>query len=192
MSNGLSRRSRLRRAFLRRAWLGAALGLVACLGYQFVDERGVLGPELRTIQFRTLENRTTETGFEALLADSLREEFVRRGALVPVLSDAPNRAPFALSGSVASSAVKTGAFSSVALTLEDVIEVSVSLQIARGGSIVWENNALRGSERFLASPDPQVYASNKEQALRRIASGLAQQVHDGLFQALVFQPQPPE
>jgi hypothetical protein len=172
-----------------------ALALLAAgCGYQFVDERGVLDPELRQIQFRVLENRTTEAGFEVLLADALREEFARRGALKPLLSDGPARAPFVLEGTVASSSVSSSAFSSVALTLEDMVEVVVDLEVTKSGSgaVVWQDPELRVSEKFLASPDPQVYESNKEQALRRLASRLAQEVHDGLFQAFVFQAPPAE
>jgi hypothetical protein len=171
--------------------LGAGLALGGC-SYQVVSERGVLGREESAIQLRTLENTTNEPGFEALLADALREEFARRGALRPVLSDAAGRAPFALAGEVSSVRVSTSAFSSVALTLEDEVQVSVDLRVTRAQKLVWQDGALRAEERFLASPDPQVYESNKEQALRRIASRLAQQVHDGLFQALVFQPQAAE
>jgi hypothetical protein len=165
-----------------------ALTALASCGYQLVNERALVDPELREIQMRTIENRTNEGGFEALLADSLQEEFSRRGALRPKLSDGSTAAPYVLEGTVLSATVRSSAFSSVALTLEDQIEMVVSLEVARSaGDVVWENQELRGSERFLASPDPQVYESNKEQALRRLAARLAQEVHDGLFQQLQFE-----
>jgi hypothetical protein len=180
--------------FARGAALLAVLAVAtaaASCGYQFVDDRGALDPEMREIQFRVLENRTAEPGFEVLLADALREEFVRRGALRPVLSDGPSRAPLVLEGTVASAQIRSRAFSSTALTLEDSVDVTVNLEVTRAsGEVVWQDAALQASERFLASPDPQVYESNKEQALRRIASRLATVAHDALFQAFVFKPRP--
>jgi outer membrane lipopolysaccharide assembly protein LptE/RlpB len=171
-----------------RALAAVALSALAGCGYSLVDERALVDPELRDIQMRTLENRTSEGGFEGLLADALREEFVRRGALEPVLSDGSTRAPYVLEGTVLGATVRSSAFSSVALTLEDQIEMVVSLEVARAaGDVVWQNPELRVAERFLASPDPQVYESNKEQALRRLAARMAQSVHDGLFQQLQFE-----
>jgi hypothetical protein len=189
--------ARIRRQNSPDPWGGgpallALLALAASCGYQIVDERAALDPEMREIQFRSIENQTAESGFEVLLADALREEFARRGALKPVLSDGPARAALVLEGTVTTVSVRPSAFSSVALTIEDAVEVVVNLEITRSrtGAVVWKDPQLQASERFLASPDPQVYESNKEQALRRISSRLAQQVHDALFQAFVFQTAP--
>jgi len=177
--------SRRHRRTLRLAAIcvasAAALG---CLGYRSVDARGVFGPDVRGIQLQMLENRTTEVGLEAMLADAFQEEFVRRGMLRPVYSDEDPRASLVLTGNVVSCTVEPTAFSSVALSLEDRVDVILSVSIQRNdtGKMVVEGRELRFSERFLGSADPQVYESNKEQALRRLAARAASQVHDELFQ----------
>lgn len=163
--------------------VAAALAVLSC-GYKVIDPRAVFGPEIRGIFLQMLENKTSEVGLEAMLADAFQEEFARRGLLRPVYDEEDPRANLVLTGSVVRSTVEPTAFSSVALSLEDRIDVilSVSVQRADTGSMVLEGRELRFSERFLSSADPQVYESNKEQALRRGAARAASQLHDELFQ----------
>lgn len=169
---------------LRVVALAAALAVVGCLGYKPIDPRAVFGPEVRGILLQMLENRTSEVGLEATLADAFQEEFARRGLLRPVYDEEDPRANLVLTGNIVRATVEPTAFSSVALSLEDRIDVilSVTVQRADSGSTVLEGRELRFSERFLASADPQVYESNKEQALRRGAARAASQLHDELFQ----------
>ena len=174
------------RSVLRFAVLVALAVLPGCsyTGYKPIDPRAVFGPEVRGIFLQMLENRTPEVGLEATLADAFQEEFARRGLLRPVYSEEDPRANLVLTGNIVRATVEPTAFSSVALSLEDRIDVvfSVTVQRADTGSMVIEGRELRFSERFLASADPQVYESNKEQALRRGAARAASQLHDELFQ----------
>jgi len=173
---------RVRRWLCAVAALGSQLAL-GC-GYSVVNERDVFGPDVRTIRLGTLENRSTEIGFEAMMADALQEEFVRRGVLVPRFDSAVPESGLALDGEIGSAKVTPTAFSSVTLSLEDQVEMTLSIGVRRLGSgeIVLDLPSLTYQERFLASADPQVYESNKEQALRRIAARAASQIHDVLFQ----------
>jgi hypothetical protein len=163
--------------------LAATLVLPAC-GYKPIDSRAVFGPEVRGIFLQMLENRTSEVGLESTLADAFQEEFARRGLLRPVYDEEDPRANLVLSGNVVRATVEPTAFSSVALSLEDRIDVTLSVTVQRAdtGVTVLDGRELRFSERFLASADPQVYESNKEQALRRGAARAASQLHDELFQ----------
>jgi len=160
-----------------------ACWLSAC-GYSVVDERGVFGPDVRVIRLGALENRTTEVGFEAMMADALQEEFVRRGVLTPLFGSEVPESGLALDGQIGGAQVTPTAFSSVTLSLEDRVEITMSIAVRRLGDseVVLDLPILRFDERFLASADPQVYESNKEQALRRIAARAASQIHDVLFQ----------
>jgi hypothetical protein len=166
--------------------LAAALALLGCsyLGYKVIDPRAVFGPEVKGIFLQMLENRTSEVGLEATLADAFQEEFARRGLLRPVYDEEDPRANLVLTGNIVSATVEPTAFSSVALSLEDRVDVifSVTVQRADSGLLVLEGREIRFSERFLGSADPQVYESNKEQALRRGAARAASQLHDELFQ----------
>jgi hypothetical protein len=168
---------------MRLLVLAAALGLLAC-GYRSIDPRAVFGPEVRGIFLQMLDNRTSEVGLEATLADALQEEFARRGLLRPVYDEEDPRANLVLTGAILRAVVEPTAFSSVALSLEDRVDVilSVTVQRADTGVLVLEGREVRFSERFLGSADPQVYETNKEQALRRGAARAASQLHDELFQ----------
>jgi len=168
-------------------WIGGVLvPLVLALGcgYRLVDESAVFGPDVRVIQLEPITNTTTEIGFEAMLTDALQEEFVRRGVLIPQYTRDPEQAGLSLEGVVLEAEVVPTAFSSVTLTLEDQIQIRLSVTVARmqSADTVMSLPSLFYAERFLASADPQVYESNKEQALRRIASRAASQIHDVLFQ----------
>ena len=162
-------------------WIAVVLAIGGC-GYRLVDERAVFGPEVASIEIRAFENRSAEPGYEQMLADSLEEEFSRRGALRPLLG--PGGADLVLSGSIREVRVRSAVFSSVEFSVED--EVRVSLRVSVGhpaeGRSLWEQPDLRVSEKFRSSPDPQVYKSNKQQALRRLSARIAERIHDGLFQ----------
>ena len=68
--------------------------------------------------------------------------------------------------------------------LEESIDVTFDVEVHRvtSGELLYHHPEFRVHEVFLSSADPQVYASNKEQALRRVSSEIAERVHDELFQ----------
>ena len=129
------------------------------------------------------ENETREPGLEQLIGEALNEEFARRGWLDPKLQG-QGASDLVMRGVLHSASVHSSSYSSRALALEEAIEVSldVSVRRAQSSEIVWQHPGLKMREVFLSSADPQVYASNKEQALRRISSEIAERVHDELFQ----------
>lgn len=160
----------------------AAVG-TSC-GYRRVDLTQIFPPEVRRIEIHVFENTTLEPGFGTLLSDALVEEFARRGALDPVYAGQGGSADLVMTGAIRRLHVSPSAFSSVSLTLEDTLELEIEVHVVRNGTgeEVWSQPGLRYSERFLSSPDPQVYESNKEQAMRRVTSALAGRIHDELFQ----------
>jgi hypothetical protein len=156
------------------------LTLLGC-GYRFVDERAVFA-DARRIQLVTFENRSTEPGYEQMLVDAISEEFVRRGALRPVYGAAQGE--LVMRGEIRQVRVRASSFSSVALAVEDRVEIQLDIAVTRAADdeLVWERENFEFSELFLSSPDPQVYESNKEQALRRLSALIAERIHDELFQ----------
>lgn len=160
----------------------ALLLLASACGYGFVDERAVFGPATRRIEIRAFENRSNQPGYEHVLVDALAEEFSRRGALLPVYQGSPGE--LVLSGRIEGLSVTPASFSSVALAVEDTVELRVAVEVRRSGDgeLVWKRDDLRLSELFLGSPDPNVEVSNREQALRRLSALLAERIHDELFQ----------
>ncbi len=150
-------------------------------GYHLVDASGAFGPDVRRIEIDWFENLSTEPDFGRMLGDALAEEFTRRGVLTPVYGGAGD---LFLTGVVREVEVRSSSFSSVALAIEDSLEVTLDVKVVRAttGEPVLRQEGLRLVERFLASADPNVYESNKEQALRRLTSEIAGRIHDELFQ----------
>ena len=70
------------------------------------------------------------------------------------------------------------------LALEEALDVTFDVSVRRSssGELLYAHPDFHIHEVFLSSADPQVYASNKEQALRRVSSEIAERVHDELFQ----------
>jgi hypothetical protein len=167
---------------VRAASIAALALLAAACGYGFSDERAVFGPEIRRIEIRAFENRSTQPGYEQMLVDALAEEFSRRGALAPVYEGSAG--DLVLVGRIDSVKVQVRSFSPVALAVEDTVELRVAAEVRRrsDGGVVWKRDDFRLSELFLSSPDPNVELSNREQALRRLSSLLAERIHDELFQ----------
>ncbi len=175
---------------LRRVWSsGAAVWVVvaACAvsggcGYRPLDARERIGDD-RQIAIALFSNSTRELGLERTLADSIHEEFERRGELDAVYAPS-DTADLVLEGTVRDVIVSSDAFSSVALTLEDEVAVMLDVTIERGnGEVVLDREQWRFEERFLASEDAQVFETNKGQALRRLSARVASQLHDELYQA---------
>jgi hypothetical protein len=165
------------------ALAGLALVLGAC-GYQPLDGRGVFGPDVRTIELDSFENETREPGLEQQITDAMAEEFARRAWLEPVLDGQVASPDLIMSGLLRTASVRSDTFSSGGLALEERIELRLDVSVRRreSGEVVYQHPDFRAREVFLSSADPMVYASNKEQALRRVASSIAEQVHDELFQ----------
>ncbi len=161
----------------------ASLLLCAC-GYRALDGRGVFGADVKTIELRAFENESREPGLEQLIGDALVEEFGRRAWLSPELPGSDTSPDLVMRGVVRSTAVRSTSYSSGALALEERIEVRFDVDVRRGssGELVYQHPDFQVTEVFLSSADPQVYASNKEQALRRLSSAVAERVHDELFE----------
>jgi len=163
--------------------VGVAVATLAGCGYRVIDGRGGLGVDLERIEIRVFENRTSEPGFEQMLASALTEEFARRDWLTPIAS-AGSSGDLIMAGTVELVRVQPSSYSSVALPVEDRVELSidVSVRLATTDEIIWQHSQLEVSDLFNSSPEPNVYESNKEQALRRLSSLISERIHDELFQ----------
>ena len=165
-----------------RIALGLALLALAACGYRPLNGRDAFGPDVRSIELNAFENETREPGLEQLIAEALNEEFARRGWLEPKVEG--QTSDLVLRGVLHSVIVRASSYSSSALALEETVEVMFDVSVRRvtSSELVWQHPRFQVREVFLASADPQVYASNKEQALRRVSSEIAERVHDELFQ----------
>ncbi len=162
--------------------VAVALAALAGCGYRVIDGRGGLGVDLESIEIRVFENRTDEPGFEQMLASALIEEFARRDWLTP--TESAGSGDLIMAGVVEVVRVLPSSYSSVALPVEDRLELSIDVSVSRAVSdeIIWQHPRLAVSDNFNSSPEPNVYESNKEQALRRLSSLISERIHDELFQ----------
>ncbi len=152
-------------------------------GYKLVRYGGKLG-DVRSVAIPTLENDSYEPGLEYMVADALRREFLRRGAVR--LTRDSSSADLVIDGAVEEVRTTPRSFSTIVLVLE--YEVTMSLDVRAilqdGSKIPLESRALRETERYLTSADVEVTRKNRDEALRRIADVLAGRIYDGLSEGL--------
>ena len=166
------------------AWVGlaAVAGLAGC-GYQFVRYGRSLR-DVKTLAIRTPRNDSYEPGIEYVVAEALREEAIRRGALR--LLESPGAADVRLGGSVLPIETVRAAVSSVVMALEYEVTLKLDLDVTRrdGTRVPLDARLLFESERYLASADVEATRKNRTEALRRLAHVLAGRVMDVLLESL--------
>lgn len=155
----------------------AAFAVGGCSGYQVVRTDSALGP-VRRVAVQTLENHSFEPGIEVMVSDALRREFQRGGGVV-VVAD-PAQADLVLSGTVLDLVTSARSFSAVAFGLEYQVELRLALTARRadGNVMVLDANTLHDWELYLTSADVEAERKNRDEALRRIASVLAERTRE--------------
>jgi hypothetical protein len=140
--------------------------------------------DIRTVAIETPENDSFEPGVEFMVADALRREFFRRGAVRVV--DDPATADLVLGGSVRDVHTSGRSFSSVIFTLEYELVLTLDLEARRSDGTQHRigPRSLEESEYYLASADVEATRKNRHEAIRRLAKILAQRVHESLFEGV--------
>jgi len=156
------------------------LAIFGC-GYQFIDYSEPIA-DLGSVAIQTFENESYEPGVEFVVADALRREFLRRGAVV--LVDEPIDADLVVSGVVEPIVTRARSFSSIALALEWEVTLQLAVDAERSGGIKTrlDEDATLATERYLASADIEATRQNRDEAIRTMASNLAAHVHDMLYE----------
>ena len=168
----------------RRLWL-IALALIPLAGtrcgYKFIDYSESI-PGLGSVAVQTFKNDSYEPGVEFVVADALRREFLRRGAVV--LVDDAIDADLVVSGVVESIVTRARSFSSISLALEweVVLQLAVYAERSDGTRTRLDEDATLATERYLASADIEATRKNRNEAIRTMALGLAAHVHDMLYE----------
>ena len=139
--------------------------------------------DVRTVAILTPANDSFVPGVEYVVAEALRHEFLRRGA-VRVVND-PDAADLVVGGSVESVRTAGRSFSSVVFTLEYelIMELDLEAWNRDGTERQIGPDSMRESEYYLASADVEAMRKNRDEAMRRVATLLAQRVHENLFEA---------
>ena len=150
-------------------------------GYKFIDYSEPIAG-LGSVAVQTFKNESYEPGVEFVVADALRREFLRRGAVV--LVDDAIDADLVVSGVVEPIVTKTRSFSSIALALEweITLQLAVYAEWSDGTRTRLDEDATLATERYLASADIEATRMNRDEAIRTMALGLASHVHDMLYE----------
>jgi hypothetical protein len=150
-------------------------------GYKLVDYSEPI-PDLGSVAIQTFKNESYEPGVEFVVADALRREFLRRGAVV--LVDEAVDADLVVSGVVEPIVTRARSFSSIALALEWEVTLQLAVYAERsdGSRMLLDDGATLATERYLASADIEVTRQNRDEAIRTVASSLAAHVHDMLYE----------
>ncbi len=153
---------------------------VGC-GYKFIDYSEPIA-DLGSVAIQTFKNESYEPGVEFVVADALRREFLRRGAVV--LVDDAIDADLVVSGVVEPIVTRARSFSSIALALEweATLQLAVYAERSDGIRTRLDEDATLATERYLASADIEVTRQNRDEAIRTMASNLAAHVHDMLYE----------
>jgi outer membrane lipopolysaccharide assembly protein LptE/RlpB len=169
-------------------WLALLVVAHGC-GYALVRTGGSLG-DVRSVAIPTPRNDSWEPGAEYVVADALRREFLRRKG-VRLVED-PSSADLVLRGRVSRIGTRTASVDSLVLALEYEITLELELEARRSGGaeVPIDVDALRETERYLASADAEVTRKNRQEALRQVASVLAGRVYLALQETLERAPAP--
>jgi hypothetical protein len=169
-------------------WLAATLSIFVTAsfgcGYKAVEYgAGIDG--IRTLAIETPSNDSYVPGVEYVVADALRREFLRRGAVR--LIETPSAADMVLGGRVRNVWSSGRSFSSVEFTLEFQLVMILELEarMRDGTSRPISERSLREVEHYTASADVEATRKNRDEAVRRVSGILAQRVHDSLFEAAI-------
>jgi hypothetical protein len=165
------------------------LGLVVCAvlggcsGYHVVHTDAALGPVHR-VAVQTLQNHSFEPGIEVMVSEALRREF-QRGGGIAVVGD-PAQADLVLTGTVQDLVTSARSFSSVAFGLEYQVELQLALTARRsdGTLITLDPNTMRYWELYLTSSDVEAERKNRDEALRRVSTVLAERTREFLSDRL--------
>jgi hypothetical protein len=154
-------------------WLTVAALPVAC-GYRFSGS-GPLAGNVRRVYVPMLENRTRETGLEAMVTSALRYEIVRSGNR---LAEGPEAADGVLSGQVVEAASQTIARQTTAVATERRVHLTAVLELreVHTDRPLWARRAVQASETYVVSSDRLSTDQNRRRALERAARRLAQKV----------------
>jgi len=172
---------------LRALFLSALAGLACGYGLPGAHPETRLG----RLAVALPDNPSADAGLDRLVADALRREALRRPGCE--LVEDRGRADWVLSGRVLGLESERSSLSAVVLALEYEITLAVDLRAvaADGREVRGPRRELRETERYLASADPEAQRKNRDEALRRVANGLAARFLDLLAERAAVRDEGP-
>ena len=173
-----------RRLSIRRLYktpLAALLlaALAAC-GYQLRD-RGLSAPEgVESIAVPVFENRTAETGLEAVFSKNLAYEFTRSKVLRLVDKEG---ADAVLTGIIVSMRDQTISYTSDFDSAERRVRIVLDVSFMRkDGKVLWADAALSDVEAYKVAQSKEPTEKSRRKAIEIISERLAERIHNGILE----------
>jgi outer membrane lipopolysaccharide assembly protein LptE/RlpB len=145
-------------------------------GYHIMGKGGEFPEGITSLAIIPLENKTKEPNLTSIFTSALRREFIFRHEVEIV---AEEKAEAALQGSITSINIVSTAYDNEGRATEYDITITLDLRLTRRGSnaILWKGDKIAGTWHYKASFDVMVNEANKNTAIQKIATDLAEKIY---------------
>lgn len=150
------------------------LVLIPACGYQF-SGGGTLPGEIETVSIGIFENRTGETGVEAVLANYIVNQFTRFKSVRIVEK---KEAEAVLKGTIKSSRIRTVGHSTPSEPTERRITLYLDVELTDpDGRTIWRARDISASDSYEMAPGNRRTEQNKKTALEELSERLAERIY---------------
>jgi outer membrane lipopolysaccharide assembly protein LptE/RlpB len=145
-------------------------------GYHIMGKGGEFPEGITSLAIIPLENKTKEPNLTSIFTSALRREFIFRREVEIV---AVEKAEASVQGSIGSINIVSTAYDSTGRASEYDITVTLDLRLVRRGTsvILWKGDNIAGTWHYKASFDAMVNEGNKNAAIQKIATDLAEKTY---------------
>ena len=148
-------------------------------GYQV--KGGLKAPAgVHTIAVTMLENRTLESGIEAVFTNDFLYEFTRSKVLQVA---GPNVADAVLSGTIVSLNVDTISHTADYASGERRVTITLDLALTKAnGAVIWSDGTFSDREEYKVSSDKLTTERNRRTAIEALSERTAEKIHNRILQ----------
>jgi outer membrane lipopolysaccharide assembly protein LptE/RlpB len=145
-------------------------------GYHIMGKGGEFPEGITSLAIIPLENMTKEPNLTSIFTSALRREFIFRREVEIVPEE---RAEASLQGSIDSINIVSTAYDSTGRASEYDITITLDARLVRRGTnaILWKGDKIPGTWHYKASFDVMVNEANKNAAIQKIATDLAEKTY---------------
>lgn len=145
-------------------------------GYHIMGKGGEFPEGITSVAIIPLENKTKEPNLTSIFTSALRHEFIFRREVEVVPEE---KAEATLQGSVSSINIVSTAYDSTGRASEYDITITLDLRLVRRGNnaVLWKGDKIAATWHYKASLDVMVNEGNKNAAIQKIATDLAEKIY---------------
>jgi hypothetical protein len=159
----------------------ACLLFISGCGYGFRGGTNNLPTDIQGVYLPVFLNATSEPGVEVVFANALIYEFTRSRVLKVVPESS---AQAFIQGKIKRIAVDAVVYANLtqALDRKVIVDLEVSCRRSDNQKVLWQNQNLSRYEVYTITTDPSQTDRNKQEAIRKIAQNLSEQIHNGILE----------